>query len=104
MKKSKRILALVLVLALAFTSFAMFASASEAEDPLLRRASCPLCGSSLRITYPKSTSTETVLCSRIPNRAHLHLITIYNEEQDCSSSSCPYYSFYKIKSTNECLG
>lgn len=103
MKRTKRILALVLVLAIAFTSFAMFASADTAEE-IQPRAACPLCGTSLRVKYPKETSIVDALCSRYPYTLHNHAITTYYVEEDCTSSSCPYYSFNKANSVNECQG
>lgn len=103
MKKSKRILALVLVLALAFTSFAMFASADTAEE-IQPKAACPLCGTSLKITYPQETTIVKAVCRSFPSIFHNHAITTYYVEEDCTSSSCPYYSFNRASSVDKCMG
>lgn len=87
MKKSKRILALVLVLALAFTSFAMLASASEA-DVEERRYDCPVCRTVLRrYTEYKIVSQTYTTCDYNPN-LHLHVTREEYYIVDCPS--CDY--------------
>ncbi len=93
MKKSKRILALVLVLALAFTSFAMLASASEADIEERRAYSCPVCGTRMETTYEWRDDRYISVgsCGAISG-THTHTIQKQYRIEDCTSASCPYYS------------
>lgn len=88
MKKSKRILALVLVLALAFTSFAMLASASEADVEERDAYSCPVCGTVLR-HYTDTDVVQTIqtTCPR-SSSPHTHVLKNVYSVEDCPS--CDY--------------
>lgn len=101
-KKSKRILALVLVLALAFTSFAMLASASEADVEERDAYSCPVCKLVLQhTTKPKDGYTYTTTCNRISTPHAHYMREVYNAE---FCLSCGYYSESFAYYDSRCLG
>lgn len=100
MKKSKRILALVLVLALAFTSFAMLASASEADVEERDAYSCPVCGTVLR-HYTDTDVVQTIQTTcPISSSYHTHVLkNVYNIDE---CPSCDYMSRTFSRQVIEC--
>lgn len=101
MKKSKRILALVLVLALAFTSFAMFASADTAEEIQPRGMSCPECGTWINTKYVRERVAQVWVGSCDDrNYGHYHYINDVYDLRDCTN--CSYYSRSYVMSESVC--
>lgn len=90
MKKSKRILALVLVLALAFTSFAMFASASEADVEERDAYSCPVCGTVLRHGFDQDIEWAIETTCPVSSSPHTHVLKNIYDVEECPS--CDYMS------------
>lgn len=86
--RTKRILALVLVLALAFTSFAMLASASEADIEERDAYSCPVCGTVLRHYTDEEVIWSVMTACMISTEMHAHKVKdIYNVDE---CPSCDY--------------
>lgn len=101
MKKSKRILALVLVLALAFTSFAMLASADTAEGIQPRGISCPECGTWVDTRYEREFITQ-VWVGSCSNRSYGHYHNINNVYEVENCSNCSYYNRSYVKGESVC--
>ena len=93
MKKTKRIIALVMALTLMFAFMAMSASAATTE--VQPRATCTKCGSGDTFTGSKCTAIKRTFvngCSEYPSLGHYHVMYYDRDFYQCRS--CGYIYEY----------
>ena len=100
--KTKRIIALVLVLVLAFATTSVFVSAADVSDIQPRRGACPLCGTRL-----DEGLVNRVMYQDVPNcqfwiAAHQHQILGKYWEADCTNSMCTYVASNLLETITGC--
>lgn len=100
--KAKKIISLLLVLALVSSVASMFVSAAETEDVQSRRAACPLCGTRLDEGLVHRVMYQDVPSCQYWFAAHQHQILGTYWEEDCTNPSCPYIGSDLLETKTGC--